>query len=447
VLTDGEGKATIRVDSATVEANLRLGNGLLTSVTGYRDVFESSYADFDGTNFPLVLLAVRFNAEQFSQELRYAGNVADWLSFTVGAYYFDIEHGHREGRSLFNGALVSSFGNGARQKSKAIFGEADIKLPYGVTLTMGGRYTDENVSARQRPFSLGCPLPPTGANRYRVLTLPCDLGPEEALEFDDFSPKVGVSWKPGDDHLLYGTVSTGFRSGGFSLRGSALTPPFGEEEVTAYELGYKGALLDDRLRLNLALFRNDYEDLQRTIVFFSPQFGSLQITGNAASARIQGGEVEIVAEPFPGFVLTGAYGYTDADFKSFVGLDVTGDGVPDPELAAELDFVQVPKHSGSASANYTLPVTKKIMADLRIAMTFQSGYWFDDLNTFWEPGYAKFDASLTLRDDDDGWKAALFVRNIGNEQFGYWGSSNAVIGRLVFPTPPRTYGLQLSYSY
>lgn len=443
---DRPGASLIEVDSASLEMNWDLGHGIVTSVTGYRDVYNRNNTDFDGTPFSGFNQSILFNSEQLTQELRYASDFEGWFNFTVGAYYFDLRHDFREGRNLNNNSTIFASGNHLEQSSWAVFGEGDISWN-DFTLTLGARYTEESITARTRPFG-GCPLPATtDTNRYLDLTLPCDLGPSDTAEFNDVSPKVGLTWEPTDDHLVYFTATRGFRSGGFSLRGSALTPPFDAEQVNALELGYKGDLLNDRLRFNMALFHNEYEDLQRTIVFVSPTLGTFQKTGNAAAATIQGLEIEATWQPTEELTLTAAYGYTDAQFESFEGLDVTGDGVPDPNLASQLHFVRVPEETFTASINYQMPLESGALMRYRLSGNYVGDQYLDDLNLLHEPSYTIFDASIAWVSPDRRWEVAGFVQNIGNTEYAFYSASLGALGLIELAGPPRTAGVRLSYDY
>jgi outer membrane receptor protein involved in Fe transport len=364
----------------------------------------------------------------------------------VGGYLFGLDHQFREGRNLNNNSTIFASGNHLKQSSQAVFGEFDLRFGK-VTFTGGARYTSETLRAQSRPFG-GCPLPATtDINRYLDLTLPCDLGPSDSVRFHDLSPKIGVNWKPDDNNMLYASATRGFRSGGFSLRGSALSPPFNSEKVTAYEVGYKGDLFDRKLRISSALYWNDYDGLQRTIVFVSSTLGTFQKTGNAASATVKGAELEITWQVVRNFVLTGSYGYTDAKFNSFVGLDVTGDGVPDPDLAKQLKFVRVPKSTGSASANFTIPMASGAHVDLRAAVTYTGAQFLDDLNKYREPAYALVDGSISFTSADKRWKASIFVKNLLEKESYFYSASLGALGLLQLGGAPRQGGLSLSFSY
>ncbi|HEY0311947.1 MAG TPA: TonB-dependent receptor [Allosphingosinicella sp.] len=443
---DRPGRSDIEVHSATLEANLNAAHGVITSVSGYRYVFNKNNTDFDGTNFSGFNQSILFHSKQYSSELRYASKFNGPLNFTVGGYLFDLDHQFREGRNLNANSTIFASGNHLHESSEALFGEFDLKFGT-VTFTGGARYTAEKIKAESRPFG-ACPLPATtDINRYLDLTLPCDLGPSGQATYHDVSPKIGVNWKPDANNMVYANATRGFRSGGFSLRGSAITPPFNPEKVTAYEVGYKGDLLEKRLRLNVAVYLNKYDNLQRTIVFVSPTLGTFQKTGNAASATIKGAEFDITLQAAKNLVLTANYGYTDAKFNSFVGLDVTGDGVPDPDLAKQLKFVRVPKSTASASANYTVPFNSGAHLDFRVAATYQSGQFLDDLNKFHEGAYTLLDGSVSYTTADKKWRASLFVKNLTEKKYYYYSASLGALGLIQLPGAPRQIGAQLSFHY
>ena len=128
----------------------------------------------------------------------------------------------------------------------------------------------------------------------------------------DFTPRASISFKPNDDHHFYASFSQGFKGGGFDPRGQSTQAPdldgdgvdaddifeymtFEPEQVTSYELGWKGSFFDNRIYAGLALFHAKYKDMQipasvGCIVNGIPNFCGL--TSNAGKARIQGVEFE-----------------------------------------------------------------------------------------------------------------------------------------------------------
>lgn len=94
-------------------------------------------------------------------------------------------------------------------------------------------------------------------------------------------------------NLIYATVSSGFRSGGFNAGQlqAADAPTFEPEKVTAFEIGSKSRFFDNTLQFNLSAFYNRYSDLQEPRPI---NIGStvISVTFNAATARAYGLEAE-----------------------------------------------------------------------------------------------------------------------------------------------------------
>lgn len=95
------GKSDTEIEQLVVEANWSVGNGVLTSVTGWRDLTFSSSSDIDGTPFLLIHFPNNEEeASQFSQEIRYAADISDRLDFIIGGFYLDAEQGVIERREF-----------------------------------------------------------------------------------------------------------------------------------------------------------------------------------------------------------------------------------------------------------------------------------------------------------------------------------------------------------
>lgn len=452
---DNPGEAENQVESALVELNWSLAHGAVTSVSGYRNVLVDHYTDFDGSEYSGFNRSLYMDQSQFSEELRYASTFSDTYEFTIGAYYFTQEQDYREGRDIGGGGVphsaVFAAGSHLDQSSWALFGELDYNLSDSLTATLGGRFTSETIEAQTVPFGV-CPLDTTLPNpqRIRNLSLACDLGPTAEQSWSDFSPKLGVSWAIDNAQLAYASVTKGFRSGGYSMRGNNILPPFDSEQVIAYELGYKGDLLENQLRVNAALFINEYSDLQRTILVPDGQSGVTQSTGNAAEATIKGFELELTYQALDQLVFTLAYGYTDAGFDEYRGFEVDGiAGISgaDAQLAKRLKFTRVPENTYSASANYSMSLADLGDIDWRLALTQTDSVYFDDLNTIVEPDYTIWDASATFNHINQRWQLALYGKNLGNEEYAYWGSNLGSLGQNRFVGAPRTYGIRIGYVY
>jgi iron complex outermembrane receptor protein len=262
-----------------------------TSITAYDELEHSIDEETDASPLDMLFVGSDVESETFSQEFRLAGST-ETINWLAGLYYLDEEYEQDSYFDLFGtlraftggvsdptgsvtGAPVLLALGSAKQtvESYAIFGQADIDITDKLTATLGLRYTEE-----ERSFDTAASLSdevlfgPDGLEVYNFTD----------LEFSDeqFSWRVGLDYTTESEALLYASISRGFKSGGFNAALLSLDPaeaaiqaqPYDSEFTTAYELGYKAELADGRLRLNAALFYNDFEDLQ---VFTFTDTGSL----------------------------------------------------------------------------------------------------------------------------------------------------------------------------
>ncbi len=159
--------------------------------------------------------------------------------------------------------------------------------------------------------------------------------------------------------MIYASMSKGFRSGGYN--GRAATPfsatlAFKPEDVTAYELGFKSELLDNRVTFNVAAFYTDYKDMQQstTIPVPNPPFNET-IVGNAAGAKIKGVEADLTAKPAEGLILRGSLGYTDSKFSDFLTSQLVNGELRVVD-ASDVNLLYAPKLTLGASGEYNTPV-------------------------------------------------------------------------------------------
>ena len=202
----------------------------------------------------------------------------------------------------------------------AAFGQAALEIVEGLTLTAGGRlYKFDNSLIGFFGYGAGNPLgtpgeslcfgPPTteGAPCTNLGNIDASgkITPKQS-KGNGFIHKLNLSWQASSDLLFYGTWSRGFRPGGINRRGTL--PPFAADFLTNYEIGFKGSFADRRVRLNAAVFQEEWKAVQ---LAFLGQNGLTEIQ-NAGNARIRGAEAELTVQPTPGLTLTAAGTYTDA---------------------------------------------------------------------------------------------------------------------------------------
>ncbi|MFT5472374.1 MAG: iron complex outermembrane receptor protein [Kiritimatiellia bacterium] len=388
------------------------------------------------------------DSTQFTGEVRLVSNPGrfNWL---VGAFATSEEINRSEGilfTALADASLDPNFAIATMLFdgwAVAGFVQAGYELTDRLSITLGGRYSYE-----EKQIVAFNEIPTSPSLQLVLSAFPPTEGKES---WGNFSWRAALDYEIADDVMLYGAVSTGFKSGGFT--GSATTAvgattPFEPEEATNYEIGLKGDFLDRRLRVNLSAFYLDYKDLQVTR-FFQPQ-GSIAgefITENAANAEIQGFEAEFTALLTDNLEIGGYYSYLDATFAKFFGTpDISGGG----------DFSgntlrQAPEHSVGGHIQYEIDLggdRGRLAANVSGAYQSLAYTNVDNNSLDVIPGYSVGDARLSWNSADDQWMVQAWVKNFTDEVYRTHVFTQRG-GRIGFGTfaPPRTYGLTVQFSY
>lgn len=430
------GRTDIEWTQATLDTNLEVGAGKIQSITGYRRVTYFSSGDGDGSPLEISRAFLGMHQHQFSEELRFAGRaLGDRLDYTIGGYYF--EQALTQTYQLnFNGALATRPKGILRHHTASAFAQGDFEFLPTAFLTAGLRYNWERKRVKAARGRNECDQDFT-----------CTFSFAGAKSWDNFSPKLGIYWKPAANALLYANWSKGFRSGGYNTRvtGATESPgPYEPESVEAYEIGLKADMLDRRLRLNIAGFHNRYSNLQRIIL--DPSTVTNRIT-NAASATIDGFEVETVILPFANLTLVGSVGYLKAAYDRFDALDVDGDGTPDPDLAKGLRLIRAPAWTYSVSARYEVALGGTGTAIFRGAYSHSARSPMDDANKRFVPAYGLVDASVGVTPGGlAGLTISLWGKNLANAKYALSGAATPFF-QVTYQELPRTYGIELTVRY
>ena len=317
------------------------------SLTAYRDLDALFGQDPDHSPFTLDAHTNDYTHDQRSQEfqLTRSGDRSNWVA---GLYYFEETGVDRVIVPLLHGLAALDERNEIDNKAWALFGQATYDLSAGTSITAGLRYTDEEKHYDQVHLDCGIvnalQVPPgfvvNGCN-----SLSSGVASES---FSNVTYNLSLSRRISDSVMAYASYATGFKSGGFTGRTVAFIPdqkpiPFNEEEAATVELGVKSDLWDERVRLNGALFRTEYEDLQLVI-----QSGVAPITANAGEATITGLELDLTARVSENLRVTAALGLLDGQYDQ-KPLEVGDNLVNSPErtLGVGLDY-GVPFAGGGA---------------------------------------------------------------------------------------------------
>jgi iron complex outermembrane receptor protein len=357
------------------------------------------------------------------------------LEWVTGLYWFE-EVGSNIDLDVL---LPAAFGGGraihfvqnpAISKSSAVFGQATYAFQPGLRGTLGIRYTRDEKS-RQGETRTGPNDTPIGV-----------VGNSANGEWSKPTYRVGLDYDLSPTTMLYGTISTGYKAGGFNDGNSVVGDPnynpnlyYKPESITAYETGLKGRFLDNTLNVAASLFYYDYNDLQKSAVA-----NNTLVTLNAAKAAVKGFELEGRAATSTNGRLNFAIGLLSAKYTEYIapnGQDLSGQPLDRaPKATVVLGYTH----------NFDLGSGARIVA--YAGTHYSSSYVLSDTGTqtqaprfFTQPSETKTDATVTYESADDRWNLQAYVKNIENKRtlaaiFNLNGQNFGTFSE------PRTYGIR-----
>lgn len=414
-----------------------------------------------GTLVPLVFSSQQFTeAEQFTEELQLIGST-DRLDWIAGLYFSRLT-----GRDGSLSAQFSANGNpnawqqgplgGFINESMAAFAQGTYALTDALNLTLGVRQTRDDREIKYNTYDLSIVTgQPTACgisdSNGRLPLANCLLRDDES--FSEPTWNISLDYKVTDTQLAYIAHRHGYRAGGFPARGSdpITGRAFDPEQVDDIELGYKvdTSLGDMPLRVNTAIYYQDYQDIQRnsTVIAANGQLSNTVV--NAASATIQGGEIEFTALPFDALEISGYIAVVDAKYDEWTDIVANTD-------RSKSRFGTLPERSGSLTVRYQLPLSDDVgafyIAGNVYAQSDMALYGDNENNAACQQGgYSITNARADWEDalGADGLTLSAWGRNLGNREYYTSGLclSSQVGFTSAYPGDPRTFGLSVSYSF
>lgn len=439
-------------------AEINLSDALtLRSISAWRKDDSASPIDFDALPAVDVDVPAIYRNEQVSQELQLLWDDDGALSGLIGAYYLDAKADTLFDTRIFTTVpgLTAFTSAQIDTTTFAVFADASFDFTEQLSLSLGARYTwDERRGNILRQNYLGGGSPIFGGAGTPFGAPSTNFRGE--ADFEKFTPRASISFKPTPDHNIYASYSKGFKGGGFDPRGVGTNAPaaipfqptnaevaeflsFDPETVDSYEIGYKGNLFDGALYVAAAGFYADYTDVQIpgsvacTVLVngvATPSFCG--VVSNAGAATFKGVELEASARLGAGFTLSGALGYIDAKYDEFIA-----NIAATPTDVAEFREVQnTPEFTASLNAGYLAPLGDGDLA-FNAGVSYRSKtYQFEIPNPYLDQdGYALFDASVAYTAPGGRWSIGLYGKNLTDERYktsGYtFVSANPVTGAII----------------
>jgi len=431
----------IESDGAVATVNWDLSEQwVLTSVTGYEDYSRRHLEDRDGT--ALVQLDGDFenDIEQYSQEMRltYTG---DDLVLILGAFWGNDEVSTRDNFNAVDlGFGFFAVGNEYNQEtdSAAVFAHSEWEWSENWRLTTGLRYTDESKDFTDAfTFLFPDALPRDGGNEVSAFAPVAN-----SYDVSDVSGKIGIDYTGLEDALLYASFNRGFKSGAF--QGQLTFNPddlagFDEENVHAWEAGFKSRLANNTLRLNGAVFFYDYEDVQIYGPHFDSEVGPLFGILNAGDAEVIGAELELLWRATEGLDIRVGMGLLDTE--------ITRSSLPFVTEGSELP--NAPETNFNINVKYAWNIGGSLVADVMFDSAYKDDVTYDIVRSpaaAREDGYWLTNLKAGISSEDGNWGVHLWGKNITDEEYRIQVLTSTV-GFGESYGMPATYGVTMDFSF
>jgi iron complex outermembrane receptor protein len=408
----------------------------LTSITAYREEDFLAVTDEDGSTLDAVTSDFQEDNKQFTQEFRLESPRMGNVDFLAGLYYINQEltsDKRADAGPDFFAPNIAVLAPGAIDlESYAGFLHSNVYLTDQFTVTAGLRYTRESKDA---DYSI---TDPTGF-------LYTNGSIQDSETWDAWSPSLSARYRFSEDVMVYGTVSRGFKAGGYNLDflSSLEQVKFDPETVTNYEAGFKADLWDKRARLNVSAYYMDFSDYQVFQFITLPNGGTIIALTNAAEVSSKGIETELNVQVMRDLTLSAAYSYINAKYSKFpdgggLGVDLDGQYIGNS-----------PDHSLYFAADYSLDVGDIGSANFHADFSYTNGYDKFISVTLSEPlgSVETLNARVEFLTPEQDWALAVWGRNLLNDNsltdVGY----NFLGSRYGSFRTPREFGVSLKREF
>ncbi|MDE2427189.1 MAG: TonB-dependent receptor [Burkholderiales bacterium] len=466
------------VDSFRGRMEYALSNSMsLTYIGGYSKFSGASRFDQDGgstvpTSFTTngsyqANNTITSHYTNYSHELELQSVGKRDIDWQLGLYYgaetndmrFDIPimNGTQQGTVGWQGSFIQPK---ETVESSAVFGQATWNTSEQTHLTAGLRYTSDkrsNVGGRGYAWAYDASLPQGPITPSTDASQPGSNFAVSSINDGNYSSSkltglLRASYDIDKDHMVYASISTGYKSGGLQDGGK----PYGPETLTNYEIGSKSSFFGGTLKLNNALYYEDFKDFQFSAPITNIDGSHGLATSNAEGAKIYGFESELAARLSKDDKIQVSLAITKATLGKLIGgsndyalpacnvpgigncLDVTGNTMP-----------HTPKFSTQVQYQHTFHLSQGTLTP-RISLHYETESWLSVFNLGEgdkQSAYARTD--LGLRYSSTGkssWYLDAYVRNASDNKiktsalngFGPW---------LAQYLPPRTVGFNIGTDF
>lgn len=476
VVTSIPGKVAQRIDNfsdreywgGNLTGVIPVGDLTLRSISGFRSSQRDGLLAGLPWSDPRSFTVTDENAEQVTQEIQVLGPDTGRLQWVAGLYYFreNVRGEYTTKAFLADLPLLVIFGidpvnftlfpvryeeflpQDFTSSSWAAYAQGTFSITDAFRGTLGLRYTEDSKegsggAADSRLVDL------SGA--FGVIPLGGGVTTVDET-WSALTPKLGLEYDLSDDTLVYGSVTRGYKPGNSNLTfGAPLVRP---EFLWSYEAGMRTRLFDNRAQLNATAYHYDYEDMQVFTVVPGPAPGSFVAAFlNAATATMNGIDVELRAQPVVGLDINASYGYVDATYGDFFNSNEYLDPNPvAPAAPVNLNgntLRLAPEHTFNLGIQYAWAIGGGLQIVPRAEFSYRSKFYATEFNNEQtaQDGYSLVNARMTLVSDDRNWRVSVFGANLTDERyFALINESQAGAASGVYGAP-RTVGVEFGVDF
>jgi iron complex outermembrane recepter protein len=442
--------------------------GTLTLIPAYR------HAKLDYTSTAAGFLIQQEEVDkQGSFEARFASNTNQAFSYLAGVYYLNekIDEPHVVYDQQYN---ASSQEFDTSTQSYAAFGRLGYAFTDAFRLNAGLRFTDDHKSfdGALNSESVVCPgafIPPPFGPQFCFggvgqVTVPGTPIVENLSDsWRQTTWRVGAEYDVTRSSLLYASIETGFKAGGFFF--SSDNPTYQPEKITAYTVGSKNRFLDNRLQLNGELFYWIYKNQQISHVGLDSDGTVIFPTDNVGNAKMKGFELDGQYLLTTTTLFAADVQYLDAVYDNYTYLypnlgappvtacpvALTGTGANYTVNCSGDTPPQSPRWSADFGLQQTVPVGNASIVgtiDTHFQTETLTGLEFSALEE--QQGYWLTNATLGYRAAHDRWNVTGYVNNLSNKTVIEGTFPNPLAGAALTAAtlrPPRTYGVRIGVKF
>ncbi len=447
--------------SATLQYKLN-DRWTLKSVTATRKGHTNTLIDFDGTPSNALDVQAFYGDSQATQEFQALYSGEHWNT-VMGVYYlnassegaFDTILGTYSGLGgIFANGLTALTQGKVRTQSLSGYFDSSVKVTDRFSFSVGGRYTTDAKTGTVYKANYYGPHSPYFGGTTFLFTPTVKTNYTSTRQDSKFTPRVSLSYIFTPDLTGYAAISTGFKSGGYDMRGDASVTPgtvngYKPEVMLTNEIGLKGSLFDKRLNFAADAFYSKYTDVQITRQTTVGSTVASQVE-NAGKAHMSGYEFEGTFKVNDALTASATIGNIKAVYDEFNSYNVTT-GIT-TNIASTAHFQNTPEWTNSFGLTYRGHLADGVLViapqasyrsdmqvfEFAIPLLDQKAYWLYDLGASWTTPNGHY-------------KVGVYGRNLSDEHYkvGGYNFPTAGFGNSVtsYYGPPKTWTVSLEYKY